>query len=214
LTSCVNRNANDGEPIGYAQPLHHEKSTACFLDFSSQPEDISVSRLKKDVSYSVCMRNRPELALGMTRPLPDANQGLFRRAWAGLSLLVPQRICTMNLPNPQAKIEQSNEDEGTKSPAPCSKHQFTYASFIDLLPKIEDIHQTVGVEELGDSLIIEFPPEAFLSSETYPSPMEYFVTSMFRVATFTLISAAPCTNVRRRSVVPLSILGGREMFRG
>ena len=41
------------------------------------------------------------------------------------------------------------------------------------------------------SVIVEFPPEAFLSSETYPSPMEYFVTSRFRVATFTLNFTCP-----------------------
>jgi len=41
------------------------------------------------------------------------------------------------------------------------------------------------------SVIVEFPSEAFLSSETYPSPMEYFVTSRFRVATFTLNFTCP-----------------------
>jgi len=41
------------------------------------------------------------------------------------------------------------------------------------------------------SVIVEFPSEAFLSSETYPSPMEYFVTSRFRVATFILNFACP-----------------------
>ncbi len=41
------------------------------------------------------------------------------------------------------------------------------------------------------SVIVEFPTGAFLSSETYPSPMEYFVTSRFRVALFALNFTCP-----------------------
>jgi hypothetical protein len=41
------------------------------------------------------------------------------------------------------------------------------------------------------SVIVEFPSEAFLSSETYPSPIQYYVTNRSRVATFTLNFTCP-----------------------